>query len=193
VTSPNGGEVLAIGSTRRFDWAATDDFAVQSVDLYLSRSAPTGPWELLAAGAPNTGRYDWTVTGPDVDHHAWFLLVARDYAGNLGSDLSNGAFSLLMDPLDVRPLQHAAFTLAPPIPNPSHSVTRLAFTVPRAARLRLSLVDIQGREVAEIASGQFGPGLHSATLEASRLASGLYFARLVGAGVELRRRVVIVR
>jgi hypothetical protein len=172
---------------------ASDDFAVQSVDLYLSRSAPTGPWDLLAAGVPNAGRYDWVVTGPDVNRRAWILVVARDYAGNLGSDLSNGAFSILTDPLDVPPLQHAAFTLAPSIPNPSHSRTRLTFDVPRAARLRLSLLDIQGREVAEIASGQFEPGIYSATLDASSLASGLYFARLVGVGVELQRRVVIVR
>jgi len=35
-----------------------------------------------------------------------------------------------------------------------------AITVPRAANVRLSVVDLQGREVAVLAEGVYSPGRH---------------------------------
>src|SRR5262249_60191723 len=65
VLAPNGGENVNVGTTRRLTWTSTASTpGVESVDVYLSRSGAVGPWELLAAGAPNTGAYDWPGTAP---------------------------------------------------------------------------------------------------------------------------------
>ena len=97
VQVPNGGE-LVIGheSGEKFDfhWLASDDEAVTSVDLLLSRTGPDGPYETLAANYPNTGVYSWEPTPPSVDHAAYFRVAAHDAAGNVGEDQSDAAFSI---------------------------------------------------------------------------------------------------
>ena len=57
------------------------------------------------------------------------------------------------------------------------------------------MIDLQGREVAVLASGDIGAGRHEVLLEASHggLAPGLYFARLQVAGKTLMRRFVMTR
>jgi len=85
------------------------------------------------------------------------------------------------------------FALSPVAPNPLRSHAALAYVVPAAARVRLSVVDVQGREVERLADGMRAPGRYTAVLDAGRLAPGLYFVRLQAAGAELSRRVVVIR
>ena len=57
----------------------------------------------------------------------------------------------------------------------------------------MSLVDIQGREVAVLADGMREPGSHTAALEAGDLRAGIYFVRMKAKGVNLTRRMVVVK
>src|SRR6185369_14424387 len=43
VTAPNGGEVLVAGTHANITWTATDNVAVTTVDLELSRNGAAGP------------------------------------------------------------------------------------------------------------------------------------------------------
>jgi hypothetical protein len=190
VIEPAPGDVLAIGNTHRLSWSATDDFAVQSVDLYVSRHGPVGPWELIAAGGSNTGAYDWAVTGPEAIGSAWLLVTARDYAGNLGGDISGGAFSIAASPLAVTP-EPLTLALALRVPNPARSGATLAWTLPRPMPARVSVFDVQGREVANLADGPSLPGLHHARL--TPLPPGLYFVTLRAEGARLERKLVVLR
>ncbi|XXF77855.1 DUF1929 domain-containing protein [Myxococcaceae bacterium GXIMD 01537] len=58
VTSPNGGEVLAEGSTAHLMWTTLG--SVPTVKLELSTDAGA-TWTQLASGVPNNGVYDWVV------------------------------------------------------------------------------------------------------------------------------------
>lgn len=185
---PASGDVLALGTTHRLAWTATDDFAVQSVDLYVSRNGPAGLWELIAAGAPNTGSYDWEVTGPPAIASAWLLVTARDYAGNLGGDISGGGFSILTSPLAVGP-ESALPALH--LPNPVRAGASLAWTLPRPMAVRVSVLDVQGREMTTLADGPSPAGLHRSSLQP--LAPGMYFVTLRAQGVSLRRKLVVLR
>ncbi|MBK7367609.1 MAG: hypothetical protein IPJ04_06760 [Candidatus Eisenbacteria bacterium] len=62
--------------------------------------------------------------------------------------------------------------------------------------MRVSVLDVQGREVATLADGAFAAGRHGVAFdEAGRpLAAGLYFVRMrVSGGPEFTRRIVIAR
>lgn len=90
---PNGGETLS--GTVTFRWTATDAFGdVTGVDIHLSRTGPTGPFEEIALGLANSGRFDWVVTGPAAENSAYLRVTAHDTGGNTTSDLSNAAFSI---------------------------------------------------------------------------------------------------
>jgi hypothetical protein len=199
VLSPNGGsphdDRLVIGSQRQLRWSATDNLAVQSVDLYLSRTGSSGPWTLLAAGAPNTGSYVWTVTGPEVTgNNAYLKAVARDYGGNLGNDSSDGGFNVLTTVTAVEPNAGVdAFALGAPAPNPAAGRSLLTFAIPTRTPVHLSLLDVQGREVELLADGVREPGRYTAALEASDLRAGIYFVRMQAGSMRLTRRVVVIK
>jgi hypothetical protein len=59
--------------------------------------------------------------------------------------------------------------------------------------VRLSLLDIQGREVMVLAQGERPPGRHTVSIDAATLPPGLHFVRLQSQGVDLRQRVVTLR
>ena len=59
--------------------------------------------------------------------------------------------------------------------------------------MRLTLTDVQGREVAVLADGMREAGRYTAALDASDLRAGMYFVRMQAQGVNLTRRLVVVK
>lgn len=86
-----------------------------------------------------------------------------------------------------------SFAISPLAPNPTGGQALLTISVPTRANVRISLVDIQGREVSVLADGVREPGRHAMRLDARDMPPGLYFLRMQGRGVDVRRRVVLVR
>jgi hypothetical protein len=193
VTSPNGGESVTEGAIVPLTWTATDNLAVTAIDLLLSRSGPGGTFDTLAAGIANTGTHDWTVTIPGTVN-AWLKVIAHDSTGNTGSDLSNAAFTIVATTA-VEDGPVTAFALSPVVPNPTHGGGRMSFALPRAARVHLSLLDVQGREVLVLADGEYGAGRQSVSFGArTPLGAGLYFVRLrVANGPTFTRRLAVAR
>jgi hypothetical protein len=88
---------------------------------------------------------------------------------------------------------HGTFDLAPIRPNPMRGGGQITFTVPSRSPLRLSVFDVQGREVARLADGRHEPGRYSVEWDGASLQSGIYFVRLDAPGVHLARRLVLMR
>ena len=83
--------------------------------------------------------------------------------------------------------------LEAPRPNPVRGISTVPFSLAEAGPTRLSVFDLLGREVAVLAQGERAVGVHTATLNASRLSPGVYVVRLAAGGQALVRRVVVVR
>jgi uncharacterized lipoprotein YddW (UPF0748 family) len=64
-------------------------------------------------------------------------------------------------------------------PNPFNAGTVISWELPAPSRATLEVFDTLGRRVAAVAEGDFPAGRHQAYFDGSRLASGLYFARLL--------------
>ena len=83
--------------------------------------------------------------------------------------------------------------LLPNYPNPFNPQTTLAFSLERPARLRLTVHDVLGREVATLADGHFSTGRHTFAWHAGALPSGVYVARLDGGAFVLTRKVMLLK
>jgi len=83
--------------------------------------------------------------------------------------------------------------LAAPSPNPARTGFTLRFRLPAAGPVRLTLVDVTGRQVADVLDAPRGPGEHAVVAPVRELAAGIYFARLEWNGRVVGRRVAIVR
>jgi hypothetical protein len=90
-----------------------------------------------------------------------------------------------------------AFALSPPFPNPSAGGTWFHFAIPQPVHVTLLLFDVRGREVARLADADYPVGRFQVAWDGRssgrRVASGIYFARLVTPRSTLVRRVVITR
>jgi hypothetical protein len=69
----------------------------------------------------------------------------------------------------------------------------VSFAIPQGTHVRLTLADVQGREVAVLADGMREPGRYTAALDASDLRAGMYFLRMQAKGVNLTRRVTVIK
>ena len=62
LTSPNGGEIWAMGDPQDITWTS-QGMDAESLRIELKRSFPAGIWEPLVIRAPNTGSFTWNVAG----------------------------------------------------------------------------------------------------------------------------------
>jgi hypothetical protein len=87
--------------------------------------------------------------------------------------------------------------LASVAPNPATGPLAVIFSLPSEARVRISVVDLQGREVAVVANGRFPAGQHEARWDArsgaGKAETGMYFVRMEAAGRTFTKRFVLAR
>jgi len=85
------------------------------------------------------------------------------------------------------------FTLLQNYPNPFNPATNLEFTVANTGRATLKIINVIGQEVATLFDGIAEAGkYHQTTFNASKFASGIYFARLQsGDKVQLKKMVLM--
>ena len=144
----------------------------------------------------NTGSYAWIVTLPATTN-AHLKVVARDANGSAGEDLSDASFSILARTAGIEGGVPREFGLALVYPNPVTGPARVAFDVPRAARVRVSIVDVQGREVAVLEEGMRSAGRYVAIWDGrtreGRASAGVYFARFEAGGQRFSRRFALTR
>jgi len=195
VASPNGGEVVSVGGVAHLSWTATDGAGdPATVDILLSRGGSGGIFQAIATGVPNTGSYDWSVTSPP-STAAYIKVEARDQAGNLGSDKSDISFTI-SGTTGVGDAPVAEFALSRVSPNPTRGRALVEYSVPVAARVKLSVVDLQGRIGDVLAEGVLPPGRYQSAWDGHRnqgLNAGLYFLRYEVPGRTFTRRLVVAR
>jgi hypothetical protein len=80
-------------------------------------------------------------------------------------------------------------------PNPFEGETIISFVLPEEMRIRLSLTDIYGREVALLKEGFAGAGKNEVRLNSSQygLSSGVYYYTLSANGVAATKKMVVVK
>lgn len=139
------------------------------------------------------GTYVWPVAGPAAGGTAHLRIDARDFAGNVATATSAAGFTIGSGLVDVNAGAPRAFALAPLSPSPATGSCRVTFTVPARARVRLSVHDLQGREVALLAEGDREAGRHSDALETTGLPAGVSFVNLRSSGASFTRRVAVLK
>ncbi len=92
----------------------------------------------------------------------------------------------------------AQWELFPAYPNPFNPSTNLSFTVPEYGIVRLTVCDILGREVVRLADGPLSAGVYTYSWDGMdrngrAVASGTYFFRLDGEGVNTSRSMILLK
>ena len=121
------------------------------------------------------------------------IVIQTSSSNKTAAASSQGAMDTPM--LTGAPL---AFALAQNAPNPFHGSTEIGFSLPEKSRVKLTVYDLAGREVASLADGAWEPGLHVVKWSgrgngASLVRGGVYFVRMVAESVTGTQRYTSLR
>ncbi|MBN1782281.1 T9SS type A sorting domain-containing protein, partial [bacterium] len=78
-------------------------------------------------------------------------------------------------------------------PNPFNPTTMIPFDLPERSHVRLSISNVLGQEIREIARGEYGAGHHEVMLDAASLAAGVYFYQIETEHYTAVRKLAVVK
>jgi hypothetical protein len=166
-------------------WVFGDGAGVSDVAVERSAAA-AGPWSRIDAERRVDGIYQVALDrGAPAGRTSWYRLVGIQG----GRPVTFGPLSGVAG----RAITEFGLTLV--APNPTTGPARFEFTAPRRADLRVSILDVQGREREVLADGAFTPGRHQLTwsgdLNGRRAPAGLYFVRVQAEGRSYVKRIAV--
>jgi len=85
------------------------------------------------------------------------------------------------------------FRLAQNYPNPFNPSTVISFQLPVSSDVKLEVFDLLGRSVALLVNEKREAGSYSVSWDASRMPSGIYFARMQAGETLLSRKMVLIK
>jgi hypothetical protein len=100
---------------------------------------------------------------------------------------------LITDVPDAGTERPIELRLHPNHPNPFNPTTVIRYDVADAGRIRLSIFDMAGKEIAVLANGRHDVGTHTVTFDASRFASGVYVCRLQSESGQRIRKITLIK
>jgi hypothetical protein len=167
----------------RWQYGPGADVAHTALERAPSES---GPWTVVT-GSPQTQGGVVTL----VDHG---VVPGHPSRYRLQTTTSIGQ-SVVFGPIAVSGELPAEFALLPVTPNPSAGDAQIAFTIPRLAPVRVSVLDVQGRQVAVLADGLRAAGRYQVAWggRSSRARAGLYFVRFQWPDGAAIRRIALTR
>lgn len=115
-----------------------------------------------------------------------------------GAEVARSGLALLLESDAVltttgSPDRPAAFALEQNYPNPFNGMTMIQYVVPHNSTVRITVLDLLGREVAVIADGERPAGVHQDAWDASSQPSGVYLCRLTSGGFSQTRKLLLLR
>jgi hypothetical protein len=87
----------------------------------------------------------------------------------------------------------AGFRLSQNYPNPFNPSTKIDFSLPSSSVIKLAVYDVLGKEVALITNSRYERGNYTVNFDASRLAGGIYFYRLITESFSETKKMVVLK
>jgi hypothetical protein len=176
-----------VAGTAALHWNPNVDTDLAGYRLYRGSSVGFVPGAGNLVAAPTDTGYVDAAASPFI-----YKLTAIDVHGNESKPaVVTPAGTLAVD--DALPRQ-LAFALASP--NPARAGAVMRFALPSAAHVRIALFDAAGRQVRELANGEFAAGTFTRAWDGADASgavapSGLYFARMQSGSRVLTTRFVL--
>jgi hypothetical protein len=212
--SITGPQSVQVGSTNSYTVTVSGGPASTAGGFNLKASGGT-----LAAGINNSvsgtevthtspssrsWTFSWTAPSTAGAQNFWAVALAADNGGDESGDkwnwyggALNTAFPITVSAAAGVESGLSRTWLAPPWPNPCSGSTRMAYSLANPGRVRLELLDTQGRRVAMLADGVVPAGRQDFVWAArnstgGRVPPGTYFLKLTAPDQQLTNRVTVV-
>ena len=145
----------------------------------------------LGGGSNRFGDYTGIAIDAKQNGHFW-SASERGRAGSWGTGIGYFAFfNVTTNITGNNGNLPDKYSLSQNYPNPFNPATRIMFSIPEAAYVKLSVYDMLGREIKTLFNGDMQAGSYETVFSAENLSSGVYFYKLeAGDFVEIKRMML---
>ncbi len=169
-------------------WDGDDEGSgIRSYDVY--RAVNDGPFLLWHT---NTSGVEARFAGQPDSTYAFFS-IAYDAVGNAEPMKTEADVVTVVSARQTLADLPSTYRLDQNYPNPFNPRTTIRYAVPQPGHVSIRVYDMLGREVARIVDTDHQPGWYDTSVNASNLASGVYFYRMSAGTFTETRRMVVVR
>ena len=169
-------------------WQFGDPSSIKSSKVERA-DAQTGPWAAVEAEVLTDGGMLTMVDRSVEAEHTYYYRLAAQL--NNGQMLTSGFIAATSGNI-VR-----EFALSRISPNPTNGPASIDFAVPQQSKVRLSVLDVQGRVVAVLVDGVVKAGRHQAVWNGNgthgTTRAGMYFVRYEAGGKSFVKRVALTQ
>ena len=155
-----------------------DSASFKIIASYLSDS------NLKGQGTSTSGR-SYSYTDRKVRPGGTYEYIVRDVSFD-GSTQDN-------NPISVTVTLPNNFTLSQNYPNPFNPTTVISYQLSAVGNVTLKVYDVLGREVATLVNQKEAAGNYSVAFDGSKLASGVYFYRLVAGSYIAVKKLALLK
>jgi hypothetical protein len=122
----------------------------------------------------------------------WWTEVG-DPSWNNASTFGTAYLSPRLVAVDEKAPVARNFSLNQNYPNPFNPTTTVPFSLKSAGKVRLSVFDMMGKEIAVLVDGIMPAGSHTAQFSANNMSSGIYFCKLQTADNVMTTKMTLVK
>ena len=186
--SPAGLTATSVPRAVSLKWRKNQEVDLRGYHLYR-RNGTSGAFARITANAlTDTLRLDSAAAGT-----YQYYSTAIDSAGNESTPSDTVAGTVATGIGGGTEEVAYEYRLDQNYPNPFNPMTQIPFEVATKGRVRLSVFDVLGREVAVLVDGEMEPGRHTAAWDASGRSTGVYFATYNAGGRVFTAKMALVR
>ncbi len=152
-------------------WYVHNTEPAQSVTLLPGEVYYDPEFEYVIPDLPDNARYNDVAIRYNVGHYPDVIWSSDYFTSYISGNEPAGNTEAAVHANELPD----AYELASVYPNPFNPTTTVGVTLPQTAELSVTVHDVLGRQVAQLAQGQFRAGAHRFVFDGSNLASGVYF------------------
>ena len=134
--------------------------------------------------------YRLHILGINGDTQGLMQIAELQLFGDLGGTV---AYDYGLSDVESKDKVVQDFRLEQNYPNPFNPSTTIAFEIPKADKVKLTIYDILGRQVAELIDERMQAGLHAISFDASHYASGVYLYSLQTSDQTVTKKMMLLK
>ncbi|NQV41950.1 MAG: family 16 glycosylhydrolase [Candidatus Marinimicrobia bacterium] len=168
---------------RVFELFVEDSLVVAELDVY-AHSGNNAIYTVTLS--------EWEITDGTLDILGAALIYGESYAyaGPLLNAIQiDGSYWVGID----KPALPKQYELTKIFPNPFNDTTRLEFSIPETADVKIAIYDLRGAEVKVLTSKAYEAGDHQLLMRSSDLASGVYFVRFSTQNIQQSKKILLLK
>jgi len=177
-TAINGGLTL---SAYRIIKSNQNLFAATTTGIFLSTNNGTN-WILKNQGF---------TTVPLVN-----LVYIKDnliFAGTSGQSVWSRLYSEIININKISEIIPSEYNLLQNYPNPFNPSTKIKFDIARKEQVIISVFDISGRKITDLANENLSPGTYEVTFNGENLSSGIYYYTITAGNYRETKKMTLIK